>query len=183
MAASTTAKDLGRIKDLVRTIPDFPKAGIMFRDVTSLFRDPWGLKTTVEELARPFEGTQVDRVVGIESRGFIVGAPVALALGCGLVLARKRGKLPGATAEVTYQLEYGTDTIQIHKDQIAPGERCLIVDDLLATGGTALATATLIEQLGGVVVGCAFIIDLPELKGRERLKKYGVHHLVAFEGH
>lgn len=175
--------NLHRLKDLIRTIPDFPKPGIQFRDVSTLLKDPWGLKTAIKELAQRYKDHQIDQVVGIESRGFIVGAPVAMELGVGLIMARKRGKLPGAVEEVTYNLEYGTDCVQIHKDAIVPGQRCLIVDDLLATGGTAEATAHLVERLGGRVVGCGFIINLPELNGHERLKRYQPEWLVEFSGH
>lgn len=175
--------DLIRIKELIRTIPDFPKPGIQFRDVSTLLKDPWGLRASIDALAKRYAGQKIDHVIGIESRGFIVGAPVAMALGAGLIMARKRGKLPGAVEEITYSLEYGTDCIQIHKDAINKGDRCLVVDDLLATGGTAQATSQLVERLGGVVVSCAFIINLPELKGAERLAKYKPEWLIDFEGH
>ena len=177
------SQDLARIKSLIRTIPDFPKPGILFRDVTTLLMDPWGLRCTVDALAEYFLTHKVDKVVGIESRGFIVGAPVALSLNCGLILARKKGKLPGATEEVEYDLEYGKDCIQMHKDAIQPGDRCLIIDDLLATGGTAEATARLVEKLGGKVAGIGFIINLPDLNGAKRLARYDLKWLVDFEGH
>jgi len=175
--------DLAQIKSLIRTIPDFPKPGIQFRDVSTLLKDSWGLSRTIEHLTSGFAGKPVDKVVAIESRGFILGAPVAQALGCGLIMARKRGKLPGAVEEITYALEYGTDCIQIHKDAIAAGEKCLVIDDLLATGGTAAATCQLVEKLGGEVIGCGFVVNLPALAGAQKLARYPLHWLVEFDGH
>lgn len=172
-----------QIRNLIRTIPDFPKPGIMFRDVSTLFNDGWGLDLTVRALAELFHGTAIDKVVGIEARGFAIGAPLAIQLKTGFVMARKRGKLPGPVEECHYDLEYGTDCIQIHRDAIGRGQRCLIVDDLLATGGTAGATATLVEKLGGVVAGIGFIVNLPELGGVEKLARYQVKWLVDFAGH
>lgn len=177
------SQDLVRLKSLVRTIPHFPKHGIMFRDVTTLILDPWGLKTSVDLLANRAFKLKPQKIVAIESRGFIFGAAVAERLGCGLVLARKKGKLPGATVEIEYDLEYGTDCVQIHKDAIQSGERCLIIDDLLATGGTAGAVAALVEKMGGHVVGCHFVVNLPEIKGAERLARYDLSWLMDFEGH
>lgn len=176
-------QNLSQLKNLVRTIPNFPKPGIMFRDVTTLILDPWGLKETVKLLSEQVAHLRPQKIVAIESRGFIFGTAVAERLGCGLVLARKKGKLPGDTVEIVYDLEYGKDCIQIHKDAIAQGERCLVIDDLLATGGTANAAATLVENMGGHVIGCSFVINLPELNGSSRLQKYKPTWLMEFDGH
>ena len=176
-------QDLAKLKSLVRTIPNFPKEGIMFRDITTLILDPWGLKTTVEKMADRAFRLKPQKVIAIESRGFVFGTAIAERLGCGLVLARKKGKLPGETVEIEYDLEYGSDCIQIHQDAIVPGERCLIVDDLLATGGTAGATASLVEKMGGHVVGCHFVVNLPEIGGNTRLGRYDVQWLMDFDGH
>jgi adenine phosphoribosyltransferase len=171
-----------QLKSLIRTIPDFPKPGVQFRDITTLIQDPWGFKRAIDELVTHYRYSPVDKVVAIESRGFVVGGAVAHHLNCGMVMARKKGKLPWKVERQEYQLEYGTDCIEVHCDAIRAGDRCLVVDDLLATGGTCHATCQLIERLSGVVVGCAFIIELPELKGRKRLAGRDVHTLVAFEG-
>ena len=172
------------IKSRIRTIPDFPKPGIQFRDITTLLQDPEGLRLTIDTLAASYRGQGIVKVAGIESRGFIVGAALAHQLGAGFVLLRKPGKLPGATVSQEYQLEYGTDRLELHVDAIAPGERVLLVDDLIATGGTAEAAATLIRKVGGELVGTAFIIDLPDLGGRGRLEALGheVYALCQFEG-
>ncbi len=172
-----------QIKELIRAIPDFPKPGIMFRDVSTLMKDAKGLDLTIKGLVALFIDTKIDTVVAIESRGFVIGGPIAQALGVGMVMARKPGKLPAEVEELEYKLEYGTDRIQIHKDAISKGTRCLVVDDLLATGGTAEATCKLVEKLGGIVVGCGFIVNLPELHGTERLARYKTSWLVEFEGH
>lgn len=177
------SQDLQRLKSLVRTIPDFPKAGIMFRDVTTLILDPWGLRKTIELMCEQAFKLKPQKIVAIESRGFVFGAAIAEKLGCGVVLARKKGKLPGDTVAVEYDLEYGTDCIEIHKDAITLGERCLVIDDLLATGGTAGAAAALIEKMGGHVVGCHFVVNLPELNGSDRLARYDLKWLMDFEGH
>lgn len=173
------------LKRLIRTIPDYPKPGIMFRDVTTLLRDAHGFKKAVIALAKPFEPQHVDAVAGIEARGFILGGAVADRLGCGFIPIRKKGKLPWKTIGQEYTLEYGVDAIEIHEDAIRQGERILIVDDLIATGGTAEAAAKLVRRSGGDVVGAAFIIDLPDLGGLSKLEAGGVkcHALVAFEGH
>jgi adenine phosphoribosyltransferase len=172
-------------KTIIRTIPDYPKPGIMFRDVTTLFGNARAFRTTVDLLVQPYAGTRIDKVVGIEARGFILAGAVAHQLSVGFVPVRKKGKLPWRTIGQTYDLEYGTDTVEIHEDAVAKGESVLLVDDLIATGGTAEAAIKLIEKAGGNVVGCSFIIDLPELKGRQRLEKLGkkVLSLVQFEGH
>ena len=172
------------LRHYVRTIPDYPKPGIQFRDITTLLSDPKGLQLAVQGLVEPYREQPIDKVAGIEARGFIVGAPVATALGVGFVPIRKPGKLPGASLSEEYTLEYGKDRVEVHEDAIAPGERVLLVDDLIATGGTALAGLKLIERSGGIVAGCAFVIDLPDLGGRRALEEAGhaVHWLCAFEG-
>jgi len=179
---STTSFDL---RSLIRTIPDFPRAGIQFRDITTLLASPAGLRSAVDGLVLPFLSGRVDHVAGIEARGFILGGAVAHELGRGFVPIRKRGKLPHKTIGEEYQLEYGVDVIEIHADAIGPGDRVLVVDDLIATGGTAEAAINLVERSGGEVVAAAFVIDLPELGGAERLRRRGVivHSLLAFEGH
>lgn len=172
------------IASRIRTIPDYPKPGIMFRDITTLLKDPVGLRIMINELVNRYSGIEVDKVVGIESRGFILGAPLAYMLGVGFVPIRKKGKLPGETVSQEYELEYGTDIIEIHKDAISEGERVLLVDDLIATGGTAIAAVTLIETLGATVLECAFAVALPELGGRQRLEQISqkVFTLCEFEG-
>lgn len=173
------------LKDLVRTIPDYPKPGIMFRDVTTLLGDAQGFKAAVAQMAEPYRTRPVDAVAGIEARGFILGGAIADRLGCGFIPIRKKGKLPWKTIGESYQLEYGVDVIEMHEDACTPGERVLIVDDLIATGGTAEAAAKLIRRSQGQVVGATFIIDLPELGGTRRIQDLGieVHALMAFEGH
>ncbi len=167
------------IKKLIREVPDFPKPGILFRDITPLIADPRGLAAVIDQLAEPFLGL-VDVVLGIESRGFIVGAPVAYRLGVGLAIARKPGKLPARFVEEPYELEYGRAELQMHQDGIAPSARVLLVDDLLATGGTAQAALRLVRRVGGEVVGCTFIIELAGLKGRERLAPVKTTALVEY---
>jgi adenine phosphoribosyltransferase len=173
------------VRDYIRTIPDFPHKGIMFRDVTTLFADPRGLRLTVDQLLAPYAGLRIDAVVGLEARGFILGGAIAHQLGTGFVPVRKAGKLPGPTFAQDYVLEYGTATVEIHRDALQPGAKVLLVDDLLATGGTARAGVTLIEHLGAEVIGCAFVIDLPDLGGRKVLEEMGleVHALCTFNGH
>ncbi|MDO9102096.1 MAG: adenine phosphoribosyltransferase [Candidatus Nitrotoga sp.] len=172
------------IKSLIRTIPHYPKPNIMFRDITSLLKDPIGFRITIDELVRRYADMEIDKVIGIEARGFIVGAALAYALGKGFVPIRKKGKLPAETIGYDYELEYGTDRIEIHADAISPGERVLLVDDLIATGGTAEAATILIEKIGGKIVECCFVIDLPDIGGRKRLEKkgYSVFALCEFEG-
>lgn len=169
------------IKKYIRTVKDFPKKGIMFRDITTLLKTPEGLKTSFNALLKFTEGLKIDKVVGIESRGFMLGAMLAERLNAGFVPIRKPGKLPAETVKEEYSLEYGTDAIEIHKDAIESGESILLHDDLLATGGTAKAAVNLIEKLGGKIVQVSFIIELSFLKGRERLKGYDVRSLVDYD--
>ncbi|HEX2335425.1 MAG TPA: adenine phosphoribosyltransferase [Hyphomicrobiaceae bacterium] len=173
------------LKSLIRTIPDYPKKGVMFRDITTLLGDPKGFKAAIEQMAAPFATARVEGVAGIEARGFILGGAIADRLGCGFVPLRKKGRLPWKTIGQEYTLEYGVDIIEMHEDAIDPGERILIVDDLIATGGTAEAAAKLVQRSGGELVGATFIIDLPELGGVKRLAALGIdcHALMAFEGH
>lgn len=172
------------IKHLIRTIPHYPKQGIMFRDITTLLQDPKGLSMVVDGLAEQYSNQKIDKIVGIEARGFIIGAALAYKLGVGFVPIRKPGKLPAETIGQEYALEYGSDKLEIHTDAIAQGEQVLLVDDLIATGGTAEAAVALIQQLDGVVMGCAFVIDLPDIGGMQRLQKMGLSTfaLCAFEG-
>ncbi len=172
------------IKSRIRTIPHYPKQGIMFRDITTLLKDPVGLRIMIHELVNRYTGVKIDKVAGIESRGFILGAPLAYVLGVGFVPVRKKGKLPAETVGHDYELEYGVDRIEVHTDAIASGEKVLLVDDLIATGGTAEAAVMLIRKLGGEVVECAFAIDLPDIGGTKRLEKLGVKvfALSEFEG-
>ena len=173
------------VKDYIRTIPDFPHAGIMFRDVTTLFDDPDGFQLAIKQLVAPYLGQKIDKVAGLEARGFILGGAVAYHLGCGFVPIRKQGKLPGSVISKEYTLEYGQAVLELHEDAIEAGETVLVVDDLLATGGTAEAGVKLIERLGGDVTACAFVIDLPELGGSKKLQAMGLplHSLCSFEGH
>ena len=172
------------VKDYIRTIVDFPHEGILFRDVTTLFSDPRGFRMAVDQMLHPYAGEQIDKVVGLEARGFILGGAIAHQLGAGFVPIRKKGKLPGSTIIQKYKLEYGEASMELHEDAIEAGERVLIVDDLLATGGTAEAGIKLLEKLGGQIVGCSFIIDLPDLGGREKLEKLdmSVRTLCEFDG-
>src|SRR5215216_421047 len=171
---------VGHLKKLIRDIPDFPKKGVLFRDITPLLADPQGLALSVELLANPFRGKNVDLVVGAESRGFIFGTAVACCLSAGFVLVRKPGKLPHKKVSMTYDLEYGQDTLEMHADAIVSGQRVLIVDDLLATGGTMKACCDLVQKLGGTVAGIAVLIELAGLNGRARLPGE-VHSVVRYE--
>lgn len=173
------------VKSRIRTIPHYPRYGIQFRDITTLLKDPVGFRIAIDELVARYAGQKIDKVVGIESRGFIVSAPLAYKLGVGFVPIRKKDKLPAETIGHDYELEYGSDRVEIHADAIVPGERVLLVDDLIATGGTAKAACALIAKLGGSVVECAFLVDLPEVGGRVRLEQQGlkVFALCAFEGY
>jgi adenine phosphoribosyltransferase len=172
------------LKSLIRTIPDYPKKGIQFRDVTTLLGDAQGFKAAVGQLVEPFRIARIDAVAGIEARGFILGGAVADRLGCGFVPIRKKGKLPWKTIGEQYSLEYGVDMIEIHADAIRRGQRILLVDDLIATGGTACAAANLVERSGGHMAGATFIVDLPALGGLARLsqKRFPCHALVSFDG-
>ncbi len=172
------------VKDYIRTIVDFPHEGIMFRDVTTLFSDPRGFRMCIDQLLHPYAGTRIDKVVGLEARGFIIGGAIAHQLSVGFVPIRKKGKLPGETISQKYTLEYGEAVMEVHSDAIEAGEKVLMVDDLLATGGTAEAGIKLVEQMGGDIVGCGFIIDLPDLGGRKKLEALGmeVQVLCEFEG-
>ena len=170
------------LKAMIRTIPNFPKKGIMFRDITTILQNKEGFRYVIDKFYGRYKGKNVDVVVGIESRGFIFGSVLAYKLGCSFVPIRKEGKLPHKTKKQEYSLEYGTATIEIHEDGIKKGQNVLIVDDLLATGGTLLAAIKLVELLGGKVLECALVVELPELKGREKLKEYNVFSLVEFEG-
>ena len=172
------------IKSRIRTVPNYPKPNIQFRDITTLLKDPVGFQLTIDDLLRRYKDVKIDKIAGIESRGFILGAPLAYALGKGFIPIRKKGKLPGETIGHDYELEYGTDRIEIHTDAISKGERILLVDDLIATGGTAEAACKLIEKMGGRIVECCFIIDLPDIGGHARLEKHGhkVFALCEFEG-
>lgn len=173
------------IKDAIRTIPDHPKPGIQFRDITTLLGNARAFRTVVDRLVQPYAGIRIDKVAGIEARGFILGGAVAHQLSVGFVPVRKQGKLPWKTARAAYELEYGSDAMEIHADALAPDEQVLIVDDLIATGGTAMAAVRLIQQLGATPIGASFVIDLPELGGLARLGEMGlrVEALCAFEGH
>ena len=168
------------LKAKIRHVPDFPKAGILFYDVTTLLRDPAGLRLALEGMASPFEGRGIDLVVGIESRGFILGAAVADRIGAGFVPVRKVGKLPHQTVKASYSLEYGSDSLEMHRDAVEPGQRVAIIDDLLATGGTAAAAVSLVRELGGHVDGVAFLIELVDLKGREKLRGEQVTSLLQY---
>jgi adenine phosphoribosyltransferase len=172
------------IKSHIRTVPHYPRPGIMFRDITTLLKDPVGFRVTIQEIVNRYRDEKIDKVAAIESRGFIVGAPVAFSLGVGFVPIRKKGKLPAEAIGHDYELEYGRDRIEIHVDAIGPGDRVLLLDDLVATGGTAEAAWQLIQKMGGIVVGCCFVIDLPDIGGRRRLEKHGlkVFSLCQFEG-
>ncbi|MCV2871863.1 adenine phosphoribosyltransferase [Defluviimonas sp. WL0050] len=172
------------VKDYIRTIADFPHEGIMFRDVTTLFADARGFRMAIDQLLHPYAGEEIDKVVGLEARGFILGGAIAHQLSVGFVPIRKKGKLPGAVISQAYKLEYGEAVMEVHDDALMAGEKVLIVDDLLATGGTCEAGIKLCERLGAEVIGCAFVIDLPDLGGRKLLEKLGmnVHVLCEFEG-
>jgi adenine phosphoribosyltransferase len=171
---------MNALKSRIRHVPDFPKPGILFYDVTTLLRDPEGFRLAVDHMASPFQASDIDLVVGIESRGFILGSAVADRIGAGFVPVRKLGKLPAETITASYALEYGTDSLEMHRDAVVEGQRVLIVDDLLATGGTAHATLSLVKQLQGTVVGVAFLIELEELKGRSRLDGENIHVVLSY---
>ncbi len=171
-----------KVEDYIRSIPDFPEPGIIFRDVTSVLQDGEGLKLSIDEMIKLLDGLDFDVIAGAESRGFIFGVPIAYALGKPFVPVRKAGKLPCETISKSYDLEYGQATIEIHKDAIKPGQKVVLVDDLIATGGTMEAAAELVEELGGEVVKMIFLIELAGLKGREKLGKYDVAAVVSYDG-
>ncbi len=171
-----------KVEDYVKSIPDFPEPGIIFRDVTSVIQDPDGLKLAIDGLVKLLDGVEFDLIAGPESRGFIFGMPVAYLLGKGFVMVRKKGKLPRETVSRSYDLEYGQATIEVHKDAVQPGQKVVLVDDLIATGGSAEAACKLIEELGGTVVKAIFLMELAGLKGREKLKDYNVESLITYEG-
>jgi adenine phosphoribosyltransferase len=173
-------QSIGKLKAAIREIPDWPKKGILFYDVTTLLKQPSCFKDTIDALIEPYKGKQVDLVLGMEARGFIFAPTVAYALNAGFVPVRKPGKLPAASFRAEYQLEYGTDCLEIHQDAIQPGQRVLIVDDLIATGGTALAVAGLAEKMGANVIGLAFVVELSFLHGRDKLTKYDVSALLKY---
>jgi adenine phosphoribosyltransferase len=172
---------LNTLKQLIREIPGFPKPGILFYDITTLLKDKQGLKDTIDALKSHYEGAQVDVVIGVEARGFIFAPALAYALGAGFVPVRKPKKLPSICASISYDLEYGSDTLEVHKDAIGPGTKVLIVDDLLATGGTAVAVTRLVEQLGGTVAGLGFVLELTFLGGREKLSGYETFSLLQYD--
>jgi adenine phosphoribosyltransferase len=176
---------MGDIKKLIRTIPNYPKEGIMFRDITTLLKDPTGFQNTINLLITKYKDAPIDYIAGIEARGFILGSALAFALGKGFIPVRKKGKLPGKTITQSYDLEYGSDTIEIHEDALKKGESILLIDDLIATGGTALGAIALIEKCGGVIYETAFVVDLPELGGAQKILNQGhkVFSLCSFEGH
>jgi len=168
------------LKKTIRSIPDFPKKGILFRDITTLLQNGPKFRRAIDTLAKHFQGKKIDKIVAVESRGFIIASPLAYKLKAGFIPVRKKGKLPYKTIESTYELEYGTDTLQMHADAFQPGANVLIVDDLLATGGTAKATIDLVEKLKGKVVGICFLIELTDLKGREKLKGHKVLSIIKY---
>jgi adenine phosphoribosyltransferase len=169
----------------IRTIPDYPKPGVLFRDITTLLGDARAFRRAVDELVQPWAGTKVDKVAGIEARGFILGGAVAHQLSAGFVPVRKKGKLPHVTVSIAYSLEYGIDEMEMHEDAVKPGERVILVDDLIATGGTAIGAVQLLRKLGADIVAACFVIDLPDLGGKKKLEGLGVsvRSLIAFEGH
>ncbi|MBU0993758.1 MAG: adenine phosphoribosyltransferase [Proteobacteria bacterium] len=170
------------LKETIRTVPNWPIKGVMFRDITTLTQNPQALREACDVFYERYKNMKIDKIVGIDARGFIFGAVLAYKLNVGFVPVRKKGKLPYKTISATYSLEYGEDTVEMHVDAINKGERVIIIDDLIATGGTMQAATRLVEQLEGEIVECAFIIDLPDLKGREKIAKYKMFTLMAFEG-
>jgi adenine phosphoribosyltransferase len=182
MVSQTLEKTL---RSAIRTVPDYPKPGIMFRDITTLFGNPGAFRRSVDELVHPYAGQKIDKVAGIEARGFILGGAMAHQLSAGFVPIRKKGKLPHETVRIAYSLEYGVDEMEVHRDAVQPGERVLLVDDLIATGGTAEGAVKLLRQIGADVVTACFVIDLPELGGRKKLEALGVNvrALIEFDGH
>ncbi len=175
-----TVSSTDDLRAKIREVPDFPKPGILFYDITTLLKDPDAFREVIDRMADQVADTNIDLVVGMESRGFIFSAPLAYKLGAGFVPVRKLGKLPAETIEVEYSLEYGTATLEIHKDAIRPGQNVLIVDDLLATGGTVMGTIELVQRLGGEIAGLSFMVELPALKGRENLGEFSIHTLLSY---
>ncbi len=169
----------------IRNIPDYPKPGIMFRDITTLLGNPRAFRRAVDELVHPFAGTKVDKIAGMEARGFILGGAVAHQLSAGFIPIRKKGKLPHDVVSIAYSLEYGLDEMEMHRDAVVPGEKVILIDDLIATGGTAVGAVSLLRQMGADVIASCFVIDLPELGGRKKLEALGVdvRTLIAFDGH
>ena len=180
-----SAPNTRSLKDSIRTIPDYPKPGIEFRDITTLLGDAWAFRRAVDELVQPWAGAKIDKVAGIEARGFILGGAVAHQLSSGFVPVRKKGKLPHDTVRIAYSLEYGIDEMEVHKDALKPGERVILVDDLIATGGTAEAAVRLLRKIGADVVAAIFVIDLPDLGGADKIRALDVpvRTLMAFDGH
>ncbi len=168
-----------RLTAMIRDVPDFPQPGILFKDIAPILQNRDGLREAIDAVAAPFRDARIDVIVGLESRGFLFGAPIAYNMGLGFVIVRKPGKLPAEKLSIEYQLEYGSNVLEIHRDAITPGQRCLIVDDLLATGGTARAAVSLVEQLGGTVAGLSFLIELGFLHGRDQLRGYDIHTVIA----
>jgi adenine phosphoribosyltransferase len=173
------------LKDSIRTIPDYPKPGIMFRDITTLLADARAFRRAIDELVQPWAGSKIDKVAGMEARGFILGGAVAHQMSAGFIPIRKKGKLPHETVRIAYSLEYGVDEMEMHRDAVVPGERILVVDDLIATGGTAEGACRLLTSMGAEIVAACFIVDLPELGGAEKVRRLGipVRSLMAFDGH
>jgi adenine phosphoribosyltransferase len=173
------------LKDAIRTIPDYPRPGIEFRDITTLLGDAWAFRRAIDELVQPWAGAKIDKVAGIEARGFILGGALAHQLSAGFVPVRKKGKLPHETVRIAYSLEYGLDEMEVHKDAVKPGEKVILVDDLIATGGTAEAAVKLLREIGADVIAAVFVIDLPALNGADKIRALGVpvHTLLAFDGH
>lgn len=180
-----TATVQSELISAIRNIPDYPKPGVMFRDITTLLGNPRAFRRAIDELVHPYAGTKVDKIAGIEARGFILGGAIAHQLSSGFVPIRKKGKLPHDTVRVAYSLEYGVDEMEMHKDAILPGDKVILVDDLIATGGTAEAATKLLKQMGAEIVAACFVIDLPDLGGRKKLEALGVNvrTLIEFEGH
>ncbi len=180
MSMSTTQREID-LAALIRDVPDFPRPGILFKDITTLIKDGPAFRYVIDRLVEPYRGAGLDGVAGVEARGFIFAAPIAHALGVGMIPVRKPGKLPWEAVSTAYELEYGSNTLEMHRDALSPGQRILIVDDVLATGGSAAATAELVEMLGAEVAGIAVVVELTFLKGRERLGKYDLRSIVQFE--